>query len=59
LKNGACRPFAERIPMPSDEAAVPGDGGTGGKVEPLPFDTSVTHQARMYDYVLGGYFRYT
>ena len=21
---------------------------------PLPFDTSVAHQARMYDYVLGG-----
>jgi hypothetical protein len=40
--------------MPSDEAAVPGDGGTAGKVGSLPFDTSVAHQARMYDYVLGG-----
>jgi hypothetical protein len=26
----------------------------GGKAGPLPFDTSVAHQARMYDYVLGG-----
>jgi hypothetical protein len=39
--------------MTSDEAAEPGhdaDGRTGS----LPFDTSVAHQARMYDYVLGG-----
>jgi len=40
--------------MPSDEAAIPGDGGTAGKVGSLPFDTSAAHQARMYDYVLGG-----
>jgi hypothetical protein len=25
-----------------------------GKAGPLPFDTSVAHQARMYDYLLGG-----
>jgi SAM-dependent methyltransferase len=36
--------------MTSGEAAGPGDGRTGS----LPFDTSVAHQARMYDYVLGG-----
>jgi hypothetical protein len=36
--------------MTSDEAAVPVNGGTG----PLPFDVNVAHQARMYDYVLGG-----
>jgi hypothetical protein len=39
--------------MTSDEAAGQGldaDGRTG----PLPFDTSKAHQARMYDYVLGG-----
>jgi hypothetical protein len=36
--------------MTSDEAAGPGDGGTG----PLPFDVSVAHQARIYDFLLGG-----
>src|SRR5215469_9322946 len=35
-------------------AAAPADGASAGKVGPLPFDTSVAHQARMYDYVLGG-----
>jgi hypothetical protein len=39
--------------MTTDETAVP-DGGTAGKAGPLPFDTSVAHQARVYDYVLGG-----
>ena len=28
--------------------------GTSGKTRPLPFDPSVAHQARMYDYLLGG-----
>ena len=37
--------------MTSDETAAP---ATGGKTGPLPFDTSVAHQARMYDYILGG-----
>jgi hypothetical protein len=37
--------------MTSDGSAAPTDGGTAGS---LPFDTSVAHQARMYDYVLGG-----
>jgi hypothetical protein len=40
--------------MTSDDAAAPDNGGTGGKISPLPFDTSVAHQARMYDYMLGG-----
>ncbi len=38
--------------MTSDEAqAADGDPGSGG---PPEFDTSVAHQARMYDYLLGG-----
>jgi hypothetical protein len=40
--------------MTSDDAAAPGSGGTAGKTGPLPFDTSKAHQARMYDYLLGG-----
>jgi hypothetical protein len=36
--------------MTSDEASGPGDG----KRARLPFDIGVAHQARMYDYVLGG-----
>jgi len=40
--------------MTSDDAKVPGGGATAGKTGPLPFDTSVAHQARMYDYMLGG-----
>jgi hypothetical protein len=30
------------------------DGAAAGTAGTLPFDTSVAHQARMYDYVLGG-----
>ena len=40
--------------MTSDNPAAPGDGIAGGKTGPLPFDTSKAHQARMYDYALGG-----
>jgi hypothetical protein len=40
--------------MTSDEAAAPGSGSTAGTTGPLPFDTSVAHQARIYDYLLGG-----
>src|SRR5579871_2802531 len=36
--------------MTSDNEAPPG----GRKPGPLPFDTTVAHQARMYDYLLGG-----
>jgi hypothetical protein len=37
--------------MTSDEVA---GGGAGGQGDPPAFDTSVAHQARMYDYLLGG-----
>jgi S-adenosyl methyltransferase len=36
--------------MTSNEAPAQGSAKAG----PLPFDTSVAHQARMYDYLLGG-----
>ena len=36
--------------MTTDETAAPGDSKAGA----LPFDTSMAHQARMYDYLLGG-----
>jgi hypothetical protein len=35
----------------SDEAA---DDGAAGEAGAPPFDTSVAHQARVYDYLLGG-----
>jgi hypothetical protein len=38
--------------MTTDETAAPNDS-TAGKAGPLAFDTSVAHQARMYDYILG------
>jgi len=38
--------------MSSDEAAA--TDGTTGNTGSLPFDTSVAHQARVYDYLLGG-----
>jgi hypothetical protein len=38
--------------MTSHGAAIQ-DSGTDRGTGPLPFDTSVAHQARMYDYVLG------
>jgi len=40
--------------MSSDDAAARGGGAATGKAGPLPFDITVAHQARMYDYVLGG-----
>jgi hypothetical protein len=42
--------------MTSDKPAIPGDGAGADKTEPPPFDTSVAHQARVYDYLLGGCF---
>jgi S-adenosyl methyltransferase len=39
--------------MTSGVAAVSGDG-TPENESPLPFDTSKAHQARVYDYMLGG-----
>jgi hypothetical protein len=38
--------------MTTDKSAAP--GGAAGKTGSLPFDTSVAHQARVYDYLLGG-----
>ena len=43
--------------MTSDDAAAPGSDSTAGKAGSLPFDVSVAHQARVYDYMLGGCFR--
>jgi S-adenosyl methyltransferase len=40
--------------MTTDGAPVKNGAGTSGKARSLPFDTSVAHQARMYNYVLGG-----
>jgi len=39
--------------MTSDDTRAP-RGGSTSRGRALPFDTSVAHQARMYDYVLGG-----
>jgi hypothetical protein len=39
--------------MTTDETAAP-NGSTAGKTGRLAFDTSVAHQARVYDFVLGG-----
>lgn len=43
--------------MTSDDAAPPGGGSTVGEAGSPPFDIGVAHQARMYDYLLGGSFR--
>jgi hypothetical protein len=40
--------------MTSDDAAAPAGDDTAGKAGPPAFDTSVAHQARIYDYLLGG-----
>ncbi|MGH3246481.1 MAG: SAM-dependent methyltransferase [Trebonia sp.] len=40
--------------MTGDEASLPAHGGTTSKAGALPFNASVAHQARMYDYLLGG-----
>jgi len=40
--------------MISDDAAPSAGGGTAGGTSSLPFDIRVAHQARMYDYLLGG-----
>jgi hypothetical protein len=40
--------------MAADQSLAPGATGPAGGARSLPFDTSVAHQARMYDYVLGG-----
>ena len=40
--------------MTSTDAPPPDAPGTAGNAGPLPFDTSVANQARIYDYLLGG-----
>jgi hypothetical protein len=40
--------------MSGDEAAEPADDGAVSAVSSLPFDISKAHQARIYDYALGG-----
>jgi len=40
--------------MTSDNTAEPIPGGAADRAGSLPFDTSVAHQARIYDYLLGG-----
>jgi S-adenosyl methyltransferase len=52
MVSGSATLSEKGIEMTTDEAAAPGDGKSGS----LTFDTSVAHQARMYDYVLGGCF---
>jgi hypothetical protein len=42
--------------MAADQQLPHSGAGTPGGGRSLLFDTSVAHQARMYDYVLGGYF---
>src|SRR5271168_4805894 len=40
--------------MTSDEATATPGGSAVSEAGPLPFDTTVAHQARVYDYMLGG-----
>ncbi len=40
--------------MTAGEAPTQNGPGSTSKARSLPFDTSVAHQARMYDYLLGG-----
>lgn len=42
--------------MSIEDWAGPGHGPAAEGARPLPFDPAVAHQARMYDYLLGGYF---
>src|ERR1700749_1368362 len=52
LRQTTCR--GDAFEMSSDEAAVTAGDGSGGRVASSPFDISVAHQARVYNYVLGG-----
>jgi S-adenosyl methyltransferase len=40
--------------MTSGDTSAPAQGGPAGKTGPLPFDITRAHQARVYDYLLGG-----
>jgi SAM-dependent methyltransferase len=52
LHQTTCR--GDAFEMSSDEAAVIAGDGSVGRAASLPFDISVAHQARVYNYVLGG-----
>ena len=39
------------------EADAAGSSGLADRTGPPTFDVSVANQARMYDYLFGGYFR--
>ena len=41
--------------MTMDDAPAPGEGAADKSTRP-PFDINVAKQARIYDYLLGGYF---
>jgi hypothetical protein len=41
-------------PMTSNQPAAPGGGTESKATGPLPFDSAVANQARVYDYLLGG-----
>jgi hypothetical protein len=43
------------VEMSRDEVAAPSDGAAS-MADPPPVDFSVAHQARVYDYLLGGRF---
>jgi hypothetical protein len=45
--------------MTTDQPPPQNEPGTSGNGKSLPFDTTVAHQARMYDYFLGGNSLYT
>jgi hypothetical protein len=47
-------PGEEGAAMTGDESPVPHEAGLPGGAGRHPFDTSRAHQARMYDYYLGG-----
>jgi len=40
--------------MTGGQPPIQDEHGTSGSARSLPFDTTVAHQARMYDYLLGG-----
>jgi hypothetical protein len=50
----AKRVAEETFEMSSDEAAVAAVDGGAGRTGALPFDVTVAHQARVYNYLLGG-----
>jgi hypothetical protein len=47
-------PAEKGVPMTTDQPAEQNEATASGTHGPLPFDMTVAHQARMYDYLLGG-----